>query len=508
MKKLLLVFAVFALIMASCKEETKAPAEEAYAEFAVVANDADLVTLKNAPLMDDMLPMCDPDLNYAEAYDHATIVYDIVGDDPDAGPQTVDIPVFYVDGKFVTQPIKVLLGSLSTMDIAISEFIVKDELGNALKATPHSGSDFFQFINPANGLRTITVEKFAKTEFVIDVICYDDLTYDYFGFIWFNIRPITVRSICVFGDICICEPESYMAEYLYGDDQVFTYYDQVQGGSLFDVIAKVKVIITQADGTVREFSNLEDPLNECLAVYWSDLDEESEDVTMELKVLLPVGNVLDWVSVKVITADASTDFGEDDDMLDFVIGDCHESADWVLPAHLNLPDHSVQGIQMTAMKTNYSNNYFAKFMFTGIPSGYSVLNNTYYNGWCINYGDAFPSGTTSGIKFYVVDDFGPVAVNNITNLMIDRVAWFVNNSNLFSNGVPVSGQGQLIQKIIWKICGANNNADISAIVSAVATDATYSPGYGEYKVIAFYNGNSDLQILITQVNSPCIEVFN
>ncbi len=520
MKKLILSVVVLAMIMASCKDESSVSPEESYAEFSISANDADVVTLKSSVLEDAELPKCDDLIDYENSYSYATITY-MIGD----AQSTVDVPVFNLNGKFVTEPIKVMMGDDESVEVVIKEFLVYSAEDVLLKATPHEGSDFYSFIDPNYGLRSFTIRKFDKIEYRIDVLCYDDLTYEYFGFTWVDIIPLTVRSLCVYGDICICEPGSYMLSYVDGD-VTYSYAEQIQGESLYDVIAYTKVIITQEDGTVREFTNLGESINDCLPVYWSDYDNIADEVTFELQVLLPVGDALEWVTVKTITDEAGADFGQGDDMIDFVIGDCHESADWVLPGHLHLPGDEVT-VKMTVtdyLFTEATAYHYMNVLLSEVPEGYSIGNGN-YKSWCV---DRYHSITLhkeySGVHIYAASEWDPVDTN-LDRVKLDRLNYMINHlpdELKLELAVDPVFVGKKLQLLMWWITEGSDaeggfsltegdlvgvRAFLDEINENVTEDVRFIPDEAGMKHAIIFFINNEIQILFTPVMSPCVEVF-
>ncbi|MBR8535992.1 hypothetical protein KDU71_10520 [Carboxylicivirga sediminis] len=515
MKKILFVLAAFALIVSSCNEKVSNP-EEATAEFSIGISEADFVTLKAAPLSDDFIPECDENLSLD--YAHVWFEKDGVSDD-------IVIPIFVVDGKYVTQPIKVVLGEgVNSVNINITDFTVWHEVEGGddimVKATPHDNSEYFQFINPNNGLRDFMLDKFTKEEIIIDVLCYDDLVYDNFGFIWFNIQPITVRQMCFFGDICVCEPASYMLPY--GD--VFPYVTQVNGGTIYDLIAYMKIIVSSSENNwSAEFDNL-DNANDCLPIYWPDYDLLDDEITIELKVLLPVGDVLDWVSIKTWVFDSYEDIpvAGTDNVLDFVIGGCHYDADYIFPAHLHLPaDAEGTGISLKVTDYNFkssTNYHYLKMELDGIPAGkYSISDGVYY-GWCADKDHNISLNTNYSIGIYLASLWE--GANGLDPLKLARLNYIINHlpDGYLTDGVVADAdKGKFIQALIWLLTDdyANNdwNVDWTLLqtlygnaVDAVTQPSDYSPQIGDLQAVIFYH-NEQVQVLFTTVTSPCIEVF-
>lgn len=537
MKKLFLIFAVFALIMASCKEETTGPQEEAYAEFVFSANTPDLGSLKSTADGHESIPECPEDYS-AEDYSSAVITYAIDG----GVAMTKDVPIYLVDGKIVTQPIQVDIVDASAV-VDVQEFLVYDSEGMLLKATPHADSEFFSFINASNGLREITVEKFRKVEIPIDVLCYVETSYDFFGFVWFDIRPITVRNICIFGDICICDGWFKDVPFKHGDEgDVYPY--AAQNG--YDVVAITKVVVTDhitaenGEGVVREYvSDVHNggPAGECLNVLWADLDDDANDmVKFEIMVLLPVDDQLQWVTVNTFTTNADgSDAIMDDGLLDFVVGGCHESADWVLPAYLHLPGEAIT-VNLTRNVNNKTltgpdrfGYHYMEIIFSEVPPGYSIMNGVPYYGWCGSYTKSIP-GYVEGVSIIKASKLGEW--NHLDQMKLDKLNYIVNNLGAYiQDGAPVDAKaGRIIQTLIWLITDGGDevgfpgrwiNLDVGGLElqeanALLANDVEpgiamyteqYIPEYGEWEAIVLYK-NENTQVLFTKVASPCMEIFS
>ncbi|MBS2212852.1 hypothetical protein KEM09_15650 [Carboxylicivirga mesophila] len=346
MRKIVVVIATLVLVLGACKENVSSPVENS-AEFSIGISEADFVTLKSAPLgVEDYIPTCNESLSL----DYAKVTFDI-----GKGDETVTIPIFKVAGKYVTQPVKINMETAESIQVTISEFLVYNmgddgEIDEDLsldisddvlvKATPHgvfggsNNSAYFQFINPNNGLRTITLNKFTKEEIVIDVLCYDDLVYDNFGFVWFNINAITVRSQCWFGDICVADKTLFEG----------SVYEQQQNGLQIDMPAIMKIDVLRFIGNglgdygpdmnwefLYSYNNMgtfgnggENGEGDCMTIAWPDNDDIDELFRFDLYVYLPdINKQFDYRfqnSYSFYNNEAPNT--GDDGVVDFVIGSC------------------------------------------------------------------------------------------------------------------------------------------------------------------------------------------
>jgi hypothetical protein len=218
MKKVILLILIAALMYSCKKNETTQPAADQYAE--VSFNVTTLVPDADREWIYDFdVPQCDPDaipgwaLMKIEDSEGNELEGD--GEEGPSGSNYFKVLVFYTNGEFYTQSVKL---PVTMCDDApdccetyyVTEFYVYDEAGNMIKAAPYPGdeieqippSEFFQFVTQPLPVE-LTICAFEKKEFYIDVLCFTPDFYDLFGFFWFEITEITVREVCFFGDICI-----------------------------------------------------------------------------------------------------------------------------------------------------------------------------------------------------------------------------------------------------------------------------------------------------------------
>ncbi|TRX71571.1 hypothetical protein [Carboxylicivirga sp. M1479] len=324
MKRIVMLMAAFALILSSCNEKVGSPEQKAV-EISFTVDNVGFNTLKNnladVPVCSD-LPM-----------DYAIFMIDGI-----ATPFEVEI--FSANGKFVTQPIKVSLYdevdelNLSEDKLTITSFIVynddnkngHDPADKIVRAAPLPGSLYYEFVSPDNDLNLeITIKDFEKVEAEIDVLCFDELRYENFGFTWFELNLVRVESQCWFGDICVTDFS------LYEDSR----YKYQQNGIQFDMPAIMRIDVFKKVGEdengsvwnlIREFTNDWDPYpaeGNCLEVYWPNDEDVVEWFKFELYVMLPGDNGVEYTLIdEYIFTDGNCPDPGDDGVNDFVIGDC------------------------------------------------------------------------------------------------------------------------------------------------------------------------------------------
>jgi len=109
--------------------------------------------------------------------------------------------VFRLDGKLYTQAIKLPAADGAAVTYTVTRFVLVDENGVVIMATPTTGSDYSEYVSQGVNF-TFEVNAFKKAEIPVEVLCYLPELYSYFGFTWFNVTEIVVREVCFYGDIC------------------------------------------------------------------------------------------------------------------------------------------------------------------------------------------------------------------------------------------------------------------------------------------------------------------
>ena len=78
-----------------------------------------------------------------------------------------------------------------------------------LEGSPAQG--WLEDVDPPRKLNVpFTICKFEKYEVDVDVLCYEEAWYEYFGFVWFVPHEVMLREACFFGDICLKDPMDYI----------------------------------------------------------------------------------------------------------------------------------------------------------------------------------------------------------------------------------------------------------------------------------------------------------
>ena len=203
--------------------------------------------------------------------------------------------VYRLDGNLYTQAIKLEATDGAPTTYTVEDFILKDENGTVIMATPATGADYSEYVsNPVSF--DFDVNAFEKNEVAVEVLCYMPQDYDHFGFTWFNITEIAVREFCFFGDICLNGDPFAPADFegsAYGTDLPV------------DVPAIMKIVVKRNGIEVPNspFKNLDASNWYPLCVQYPDrLNVPGEVFTFELQLWLPDGNGFSYQTYATYTA--------------------------------------------------------------------------------------------------------------------------------------------------------------------------------------------------------------
>ena len=243
-------------------------------------------------------------------------------------------PVLNANGKLLTQAVK-----LATGDYTLVSFLVYHDNTPAgagsedviVRAAPDPSGIYWDLMEYPLDI-PFTVEAFKKQEILIDVLCYEDLWFQDFGFTWFEMNLVKIERLCFFGDLCVTD-----------DAAAYTgsFYDLYQdNGIQADMPAIMMVKVYKGTDLIRTFNNEGDFhwVNDgsttpywlgyygegaCMEVYWANDEDLTEAFTLELYVLRAVGSVVDYQMVKTLTINDEYDgLMGNDGVIDYVVGNC------------------------------------------------------------------------------------------------------------------------------------------------------------------------------------------
>ncbi|MBS2212853.1 hypothetical protein KEM09_15655 [Carboxylicivirga mesophila] len=328
MRKSIVVYIIVCLIVNSCTR-TEQKILIPSVEISVAFENPGFGSLKNGDV--GGVPEC------AElSMDYALYTVEFITETGQVSSQKqIKAPIYTINNRHVTQPVKVMLNDEHSTHARIINFFIyhTDDLSSEdiiVRAAPMKGSKFYPLVS--NKLNTLfTINKFAKHEVPIDVLCFEPMYIVSFGFVWLDMSLVTIRSQCWMGTLCVDNPQVLNG----------SLYETLSPGEVsqqMPAILKVNVLnyIGAADG------NYEDDINwdliithsnstseaygtdQCLEVFWPDHDVRNDLFRFDVYVLMPDGDnefsyqyYNSYAFWDAIPPDVGTD-----GVADFEIGDC------------------------------------------------------------------------------------------------------------------------------------------------------------------------------------------
>jgi len=450
-------------------------------------------------------------------------------DTPECSSLTWSYAKFELGGVTYTSPIITMPGGdlltqvvkLDTGNYKLTSFYVYNDNGTPnnssddvlVRAAPKPNSEYWSLMKNKLNL-DVHIEAFKKISFEIDVLCYEDLYYHAFGFTWLDINDLTLRKICVFGDVCTGKLSDFEG----------SLYELQTNGLQMDMPAIFQAELYKEGVLQKTFSNADSSWvgeGECLEIHWADDIDLLEHFTLVLKVLLPYGN---GFSYRVVDSIPFTDGGTElilgpDSVLDFTVGNCNiGGADYVYPAWINIPDTSVH-FTMT-LESQFGPSTFGTYVgcvFSGIPSGYDIWD-TAYAGWCADSAHHIIVGTTYDAHF--INSTQPIPAGfKLSQSKVNLLNWLINHlpdyfpginldnfkdaTNGFDYTAVKSGESvpnwKIIQRAIW---GITDGLPVTNLAHQIDVDAqlqggVYQPLPGEYAaVFVDVGGSIQMQLLL------------
>ncbi len=397
--------------------------------------------------------------------------------------------VLLVEGELLTQVVKLPIGSYQLTNFLVYNDVLPAGPGSEdilIRAAPAINSIYWDLmVNPLN--LDITVDSFIKKQVIIDVLCFEDLYYEAFGFTWFEMNDIKIERQCFFGDVCTGKISDFAG----------SLYEGQLSGLQMDMPAIFYIDVYKEDQLIRTFSN-EEWLGEgqCLEVYWANDLNLEENFSFAINVLLPHGEGMAYALIDSISFldDNCPDPGEDG-VVDFTVGNCNiDGADLVYPAWMDLPS----GLFTMRLESQYGPSTYGTYVgigLSGIPSGFDIYDGQ-FAGWCAE----------SGTDIQLNHDYTVEAINSIhgpypVTFHLDQVD--LNILNYFFNRLQETAVGQgafsyatpenywvTIQDVIWHI--TNNKALPAGLATTMYADASgtlgqnFAPKPGDWACILFY----------------------
>jgi hypothetical protein len=370
----------------------------------------------------------------------------------------------------------------------------------------------------------VTVEAFKKKQIVIDVLCFEDLYYEAFGFTWFELNEIMIERLCFFGDVCTGK----LADF---DVDGSLYKLQSQGVQMdMPAISEIKVFKSLTEnpsdwGTpVRTFKNEDYPDNtvwphpgegNCLEVHWANDLDVTEYFRFELWVYLPSGTSMAY---KLIDAWEFTDgdFPVDpgtDGVVDYVLGACQiDVADIRYPAWMDLPEGEFTMKVGSSYGPGDAGTYL-DIQLSGLGDGYDIKNG-WVGVWCGDQDANVYLNRTYTVKAYSSLRLSVLPSNMATVLNGDDLKmlnWLFNHLPDYYPDIDLmnfetwsdnhAGAWNVIQNAIWKII---ENKPVSGMAQTMYNDAfsnysTFDVLPGQWAAILFWD-SPQVQVLFVMVD--------
>lgn len=412
------------------------------------------------------------------------------------------VDVYYVNSRLYTKTLKLAEG-----EHVLKEFMLMDDNNTPdndaddvlIAATPHEGSEFAKYIeNPLD--LSFEVKKFKKTEMPVSVLCYQKKDYSNFGFIFFGIEQIVVREQAFFGDICICRLSDY---------EQSPYAAQTSGLQL-DMPAIAKIEVWRNNVKIDDFTN-EDYLGEGkpLVVKYADILNHDDNFELKLFVLVKQANEFKYKHFHSWKfKDDETIAAGDDGIVEFVLGNCADKADVVMPAWMNLPpdaNYTITSIDPT------TENAYVGVKLENIADGYEIVNGLYPSN-CADHNTPIHTGKT--YKMNVYSSLYPEQLPKFAQSdKWEKFNWLYNHLDWYPGYKwnDIQGFMWLFDKPVWDGKPNGTMPAITEMTKKMKQDADkYGVGYkvplgGTYVIIFIPPGSGDVPMIQTMVSylNPC-----
>ena len=419
MKKFLLLFATMAVIFTACKKEIPDAPVQDTVEVEFVIDHTDFGGLKGT---NDDVPECLP-----LSLDYVKFTFD--------GVEYIS-NILLVDGDLLTQVVKLPYTGLPYF---LTQFLVyHDELpigpGDEdilVRAAPAVGSKYHPLMVNKLDLE-VEVLEFMKRQIIIDVLCFEALYYESFGFTWFEMNDVRIERQCFFGDVCTGKLGDFAGS-LYADQLPYGLQMDMPTISYIDVFKKVGNDFV----FLNTFSN-EGWLGQgaCLEIWWANDLDLDEEFRIDLYVLLPEGLGMAYTLIDSweFWDDNCPDAGEDG-VTDYTVGNCNLGQpgdpgypDYVYPAWMDLPPGTVTMTVGGSYGPGPSGTYF-DVTLGNVPLGYDVSDGT-WGVWCGDEEASIYLGQTYQVE--VISSIAPIPGNfTISEDQLGRLNWLFNNLSFY-----------------------------------------------------------------------------
>ena len=212
----LVLIAVIGLFIFSCNKEENVPNDSEISENVALISLGPVLnnTFNNAYLRQQMsdIPDCSDE---TPAYAQISIIY---GDSDTPVDVVVEI-LSDENGLFTAYDeeleIPIPAGE-NTVSVTLTDFLVLSdnagEPGEVIWAAPKSGSDYAIFVDEPLPI-TWDLRAGSKNYIDIPVLCFDDSKVNLYGYVFFDILPTELSTLCFFANYCSDAGRHYTANY-------------------------------------------------------------------------------------------------------------------------------------------------------------------------------------------------------------------------------------------------------------------------------------------------------
>jgi len=381
-----------------------------------------------------------------------------------------------------------------SVNYQLEMFEVYDANDNLIWLSPAEGSYYDNLWNLTGVTLDFTVEKFTKHKISIDVLCFEPYEYENFGFTWFDFDQIKVKSLCFYGDVC-----TKFHEYFHEDGSPYYGQSNYEG---YDFPAIFKIEITDATGNILNDENINSNLDwqgvgEPLCIEYPDYVGQVDNYTFTIYLLMPDGvyeevHAVDFTAEQYnnIDGDTSNNFGGEDGVFDFVVGNCSyngNDADIELPAYIPIPDE----VSFKLSGPVYDSGYvYIEFSGIGVTT-YQIQDATIYSAWCGDQLNSIYLDTWYDATVYSSLGTVPAPYNSYN---WGALNWLANNLDSYTP--------EQIQEAIWNIIHGT-------APNALAIDALTHPGFiptvGDMAIVLFDptaddSGSPEIQMVFMRID--------
>jgi len=240
----------------------------------------------------------------------------------------IKLDVFYISSQPYTNTIKLLPGTY-----VIQEFLMRNDNmtpGNLtddpiIAAAVHEGAPYANLVTSWLEME-FSVTPFQKNTLDVELVCYDEASFENFGFTYFKLGQTVIREQYFFGDLCIVDVNNY-----YNSP-----YSSLLGGNsnlLLDLPAIFQIEVFRNEVSMGIYNNNSvSGISAPLKLTYADRMGTTDNFEFKLSVMILAENGFQYEYFYSWNfTDAQKIDGGTDGVVDFVLGTCTPDADLIIP---------------------------------------------------------------------------------------------------------------------------------------------------------------------------------